>query len=158
MGSPEILMKRTRIHQLVLAITLAVILPLEQGHCAFMGLQNHGAPCCAMASAAPTSAAKHAAAPMHACCAKAAARSRVPGPPAIPSSCLCAQLPIGTLPSVSISIHELQPTTLLAAIPAASFVAPVSVQSEIQPALDVGSPPLLNSPGALASRAPPVSA
>jgi len=39
-----------------------------------------------------------------------------------------------------------------------AIIAPVSVVTETVPALDVGSPPLPDDPGAHGLRAPPVSA
>ena len=139
-------MKRMRIPNLVVAATLAVILPLELAHCVFMGFERHGAP----ASTGP-----HA---MHACCERAAAARSHALPNQFPAGCVCAQLPAGSLPSV-LKINLEVPSVASVVMPTVITIgATVSILSETVPALDVGSPPLPADPGAQLSRAPPVSA
>jgi hypothetical protein len=141
-------MRRMPIPNLVLAAMLALLLPLEQAHCAWMGLQTHAAPA---AATSPTG---------HECC--ASPTTSEPDPQAQPErasqGCACELLPSGTLPAVIASGVEAPPVTSLAVLTVPSVIAPVPVSTETVPALDVGSSPLPDDPGAHGLRAPPVSA
>ena len=141
-------MKRMQLPNLVLAATLALMLPLEQAHCAWMGLQRHAAP------VTSTAANEHACCKPHA----AAAQHQQAQPENQPRACLCEQLPTGTLPPGMLLGGEAPSVTALAefTIPASS--APVSVVLETVMAPDVGSPPLPHHPRAHGLRAPPVGA
>ena len=125
-----------------LAALLAVLLPFEQAHCAYMGLEKHAS---AVSQTAPSN---------HDCCAPADSHS--PQPTKAPANCVCVQLPLGSLPA---GIPAAHPPTAASAVtqpptpatpPAASIGAPVL-------ALDVGSPPLPVDLGAHGLRAPPRS-
>jgi len=135
-------MSRTRIPFLAVALLLAVLMPLEQAHCLWMGV-----------GARP--AAAHAAAPLHACCAARAAAHGGAHARTLPP-CLCDQLPAGSLPA---AIAAPAPTVAGVALPpAVAFLAePAAVRTDVDPALDVGSPPLPDDPGAHGLRAPPNS-
>jgi len=141
-------MKRTSIPHLVLAATLAVLLPLQQLHCACMESPGH---------AAPVAASSH---PGHECCEptpQCGARHHSQ-PERAPHSCTCAQIAVVALMPV-IEASVVAPTVAPLAVLAVSVViAPVSIVTETAPALDVGSSRLPVDPGAHGLRAPPVSA
>ncbi len=141
-------MRRMRIPNLVLAATLALLLPLEQAHCAWMGLQKHAAP----VSATSTTG--------HACCGSATAC--VPlhhsQPKHIPQACRCAQIPLAKLPTAFVYGGEAPSVSSLVVLTAPSVIAPVSFVTEIVPALDVGNSLLPDDPDAHGLRAPPASA
>lgn len=141
-------MRRMPIPSLLLAATLALLLPLEQAHCAWMGFEKHAAP-----TAAPSPIG-------HECCeSPATSRSDNPAQPEKDSTgCVCQQLPTGVLPAVITAGTRASSVTSIAVLSVPSVVAPVSIASETVPALDVGSPPLPDEPGARGVRAPPVSA
>jgi hypothetical protein len=145
---PENSMRRMPIPSLVIAVTLAVLLPLEQAHCAWMGLQKHVAP---VAATAPLG---------HECCESAPApeTDHHSKPEGVPQGCTCAQLPVVTLPTVVAAGSDAPPVTSIAVLTVLSVIVPVSMVTETVPALDVGSPPLPDDPGAHGLRAPPVSA
>lgn|SRR5262245_15218675 len=132
-------MRRSPIPFVALALMLAVLMPLEQSHCAWMGLQ------------------KRASSPMpstHACCAKSTPR---PQDTSCPNGCACIELP---------SALPLAATTVRPAAAPIAVVHPHAIQvaaldpSRLAPApsLDVGSPPLPIDLGAHGLRAPPFSA
>ncbi|MGH7742341.1 MAG: hypothetical protein ACRENS_10005 [Candidatus Eiseniibacteriota bacterium] len=150
-------MKRMPIPHLVLAAVLAVILPLEQAHCAWMAIGSSPVQCSAAALIGSASA--PAANSTHACC-RANSASATPGSrrAAPPTLCACPQVPAGTLPAAlnlasSTSAHD-----FLAGHIARDFTVPVSNSRETLQAPDVGSPPLPAAVGAHLLRAPPVSA
>jgi hypothetical protein len=129
----------------LLAISIALLLPIEQAHCAWMGVQKSVA---ATAASAPAA---------HACCAPAAETAPAPQPAKTPQACVCEQLPPGALPNL---LHGAQaPAAASIAMPAApAVIAPVATVTATVPVLDVGSPPLPDDPGAHGLRAPPASA
>jgi hypothetical protein len=140
-------MRRVPIPNLVLAATLALMLPLEQAHCAWMGVRWPAVPLVAATAAASD----------HACCKPHPATG--PNQPAQPEQgsrgCICEQLPTGVIPQVSLAGPEAPSVTALAEHTAPAGSAPVSELREAIPALDVGSPPLSDDPGAHGLRAPP---
>jgi hypothetical protein len=126
-----------------MALLLAVLLPLAQAHCVVMG-----------APEAPGSARG----PMkadHSCCAPAPAASPEHAKPA--DSCPCLQLPPGTLPQAVLAAPT-TPAALFALVATATSALTVAVAEAPAPALDIGSPPLPDDPGAHGLRAPPHSA
>ena len=132
-------MKRFRPAFLTLAALLAVLLPLEQSHCAWMALGHY----------APRSAGNAA----HACC-RHAAKAPASAPCA---KCACIKIPVGSVP------HFTFPRDAFAGVsnapPAqASALAPVLATAAPAPPIDVGSPPLPIDLGAHGMRAPPRSA
>lgn len=123
----------------LLATLLAVLLPLEQSHCAWMGLMPHAPRAAANAS--------------HACCRHGAK----PAPEARPSAdCACMNLPAGSIPAALSSGSS--PIVPSSAVAAETFMLPRVVAVAAAPPLDVGSPPLLIKLGAHGLRAPPRSA
>jgi len=145
---PENPMKRMSIPHLVIAATLALLLPLEQAHCAWMGLQKQAAPVAVNSPAG------------HECCASPTtagqeSRSR---PEQLPRGCACQQLPSMALPATLALGTEAPLVASLAVLTIPSIIAPVSIVTETVPALDVGSRPLPDDPGAHGLRAPPASA
>jgi hypothetical protein len=141
-------MRRMPIPNLVLAATLALLLPLEQAHCAWMGLQKHSAP-----AAAPSPSG-------HECCASPTTPEpdHDSKPEKAPQGCACEQLPTVTMPTVITAGTEAPSVTSIAVLTITSAIAPVSIVKETVPALDVGSPPLPDDPAAHGPRAPPASA
>ena len=146
-------MIRSRIAKLALAVSLALLMPLESAHCAFMEFGKHSAPTQADAAAS------------HDCCASpGAAASEHASKPDRPdqdpcsSGCTCFQLPAGVPASAIAQIEApISATTLI--VPSSNFVdAPRAITIERVAALDVGSPSLPADPGAHGMRAPPVSA
>jgi hypothetical protein len=71
---------------------------------------------------------------------------------------MCEQLPLVTLSGAFASGTQAPSVTSLAVVTVPSVIAPVSIVTETVPALDVGSSPLPDDPGAHGLRAPPVSA
>lgn len=146
-------MKRRSIPSLVVATALALLMPLESAHCAFMGCERHSAP---TQTAAATS---------HECCeAPGAATNDQASRPdrsdedPCSSSCTCFQLPAG-VPASTITQFDAPTSTTSLIFPGNTFIdAPRSITVERVPALDVGSPPLPDDHGAHGLRAPPVSA
>jgi hypothetical protein len=141
-------MRRMPIPNLVLAAALALLLPLEQAHCAWMGFQRHAAPVTASSASG------------HECCSsRAASRQDQPAHPERDATgCVCEALPAGTLPLVITARAEAPSAAVLAIPTAKAVIAPVSVVRQTAPAPDVGSSPLPDDPGAHGLRAPPVSA
>ena len=139
-------MKRFSIPNLVLAAALALLLPLEQLHCTCMGSQTHMAPVASHAEGG--------------CCNSPAPcgtdhRSQ---PQQAPHSCTCPSMIAGVVPAVVTASTEAPTVTPLAVLTVSVVIAPVSTLTKTAPALDVGSPPLPDDPGAHGLRAPPVSA
>lgn len=140
-------MKRVRLSSSVLVALLVLLMPLEQGHCAWMGLESHAAPA---AASMP---------PGHDCCASdpAPQPEQPASQPCGPEGCVCLQLPAGALPTVLTVSPSHAPVTTIAEISVPRLVAP-AITTEPLPALDIGSPPLPDDPGAHGLRAPPASA
>jgi hypothetical protein len=126
-----------------LAALLAVLMPLEQAHCAWMGLGNHAS---AVARNAPSN---------HDCCAPA--QSSCPQPTKAPANCPCVELPQASLPAgvAPAQLITAASAVLLTLAPAITLDATIDAPA---PALDVGSPPLPVDLGAHGLRAPPLSA
>ena len=141
-------MSWSRIPKSVLAATLALLLPLEQAHCAFMGFQHHRT---TAATVAPSS---------HGCCEQRPAQQpdHHSGPVPLPFGCACAQLPAGTLPPALTAALEMPAQASVAVPTVAAVVAAAAVTDETVLALDIGNPPLPDDPGAHGQRAPPYSA
>lgn len=141
-------MRSMPIPSLVIALTLAVLLPLELAHCAWMGLERHTEPVAATASTG------------HECCEAppAPGSDHHSGAEAVPQGCTCAQLPAFTLPTVLAAFSVDSPLTPIAVLTVPAAITQVSIVTEPVPALDVGSTPLRDDPGAHGLRAPPVSA
>ncbi len=141
-------MKRMPIPNLVLAAVLALLLPLEQAHCVWMGFEKHAAP---VATSAPTG---------HECCESPSspAPDHHKQPAGKSHGCVCEQIPTAALPTLFTAGTEAPSVTSIAMLTVPSVIAQVSIVTETVPALDVGSSPLLNDPGAHGLRAPPVSA
>jgi hypothetical protein len=135
-------MKRMSRSFVVLAALLAVLMPLEQAHCAWMGLEKR-----ATVVAQP---------PGHACCAPTAPSQ--PQDTRSPAGCVCVQLPLGSLTAGISSAQVLQPISPAVMLTPAPLIAWTMTIEAPAPALDVGSPPLPVDLGALGPRAPPLSA
>jgi hypothetical protein len=137
-------MRRPSFPFLVLATVLALLLPLEQAHCLWMGL----------------GALTQAAAPMakmagdHSCCRGPAASH---GPAQAPE-CACLKLPTAAVPYPIVVASPRPLPVLFAMLVPSPGVAPAAWTTAPLPAPDVGGPPPLASPRALASRAPPLCA
>lgn len=140
-------MTRMPIPKLVLAAALALLLPLEQAHCAWMGLQQRVVPVAAASAAG------------HECCNTPAApeQDRPAQPGKAATGCVCEELPAGTVPLAVTAVPAAASAGALAVPTTPAVIAPVSDVGEIVLALDVGSPPLPDDPGAHGLRAPPVS-
>ena len=141
-------MRRMSIPSLILVATLALLMPLEQAHCAWMGLPRQGIP---VAKASRSG---------HECCKSPLAAQKAGHAPVRTDrvGCVCEQLPAGTMPLV-LSARTEAPSPAPMAVPtAAECIALVSIVTEAAPAPDVGSPPPPDDPGAHGLRAPPVSA
>jgi hypothetical protein len=142
-----------RIAQLALATALALLMPLESAHCAFMGFGK------------PSPPAHSGAAASHECCeSPAAATSDQAAKPDRPdqdpcsSACTCIQLPAG-VPAAAIAQIDAPISATSLIVAGRTFTeAPPTITTERVAALDVGSPPLLEDPGAHGLRAPPASA
>ena len=146
-------MTHPRIAKLALATALALLMPLESAHCAFMGFGK------------PSPPAHSGAAASHACCeSPAAATSDQPSKPDRPdqdpcsSACTCIQLPAG-VPAAAVAQIDAPISATSLIVAGRTFTdAPRTITTERVAALDVGSPPLPEDPGAHGLRAPPVSA
>ena len=141
-------MRRAPLPILVLTVTLALILPLEQAHCAWMGWQWHAAPLAATTTSG------------HACCTPhaAAGRNQQAQPQKPARACVCPQIPAGSLPQASLVGTAAPSVTAFTEHSAPSGSEPVLAVRETVPSLDVGSPPLPHEPGAHGLRAPPAGA
>jgi hypothetical protein len=127
----------------IVAALLAVLLPLEQAHCAWMNFQP------------PVSASGERSGGDHSCCASSDAPQKTA--PA-PLECACVKLPAAALTTDVVSASAPLAASPIAELPevAATFI-PGSAPALRAP-LDVGSPPLPDDPGAHGLRAPPLSA
>ena len=139
-------MKRMSIPNLMLAAALALLLPLEQLHCACAGSQTRTAPvashqdhgCC---ESAPASGADH----------QSHGRQA-------PHGCSCPEvmpIPVPVAGALVLDARTVAPPAVLTVL---AVIAPVSIVAETRPALDVGSPPLSDDLGAHGLRAPPATA
>ena len=124
----------------IVAVLLAVIMPVEQAHCAWMTYER------AAASASPHAGSGHS------CCAASSAQPRTATPP----SCLCERIPPGTLTTHD-SGSRPQATAVVAIVPETQESLVLGYTRAPAPALDIGSPPLPDDPGAHGLRAPPLS-
>jgi hypothetical protein len=140
-------MKLARILNLVLAVSLAVLLPLEQAHCAWMGLEK----------SASRSSGKML--PGHECCRSLATSMphRGPSPKAPAPGCMCEQLPKGALPSAVLLDSDTPSVTAFMLPAVAAVLSPVSIVTETVPALDVGCSPPPHATAAHGLRAPPAT-
>ena len=138
-------MRRLPLQTIVLAALLAVLLPLEQAHCLWMGL---GAPArTATASAMPMKA-------DHSCCRGHAGHRGGPAP-----ECACLQLPQAAMPhAVSIGAPPAAPLAC-AVVVALAFDPPAPDRGAARggPPPDAGSAPLPILPAAHGLRAPPLA-
>jgi hypothetical protein len=139
-------MKRLPIPHLVLAAAMALLLPIAQLHCTCMGSQTHAAPvashdadeCCDSPAPVGADHSSH--------------HQQTPQP------CSCPSMGTAVVP-VAIAIGPEAPTVApLAFLIVPVVIAPAPIVTETIPALDVGSPPLPDDPGAHGLRAPPATA
>lgn len=144
----EIPLKRTSIPHLVLAATLAVLLPLQHLLCACMGPQGHAAPIAVSSNSG------------HECCETTpqCGAKHHSQPERVPHSCTCVQTAAVAMAPVSVASVVAPTVAPLAVLTVPAVIAPVSFVTETAPALDVGSSRLPVDPGAHGLRAPPVSA
>ena len=137
-------MKRMTKPVAVLATLLAVLMPLEQAHCAWMSIERNAAKVGGSCTASN-----------HNCCAAGHPRSAKQA--AAPATCACAQVPLGTLPVDAAGTH-LVSFDCFASLPSTPSVVRMASNAAPPLAPDIGSPPLLFDLGAHGLRAPPVSA
>ena len=145
-------MRPIRIAKFALAAALALIMPLESAHCAFMQFEKRAVPTHAEATTS------------HDCCASAGtastnqtSKSKQADDPCT-SGCACFQLPAGVPASAIAQVETPISATSLILPSNNSFSAPRPAVVEWVAALDVGNPTLPDDPGAHGLRAPPVSA
>ena len=138
-------MKRLRGAWGMLAVTLAVLMPLELTHGLWMACPT--TPATSHATACGSSD--------HDCCTPSA--TTPPAHDAVPSGCSCIELPAATLPvaAVPAQVPTLQAFAILAV--ADLFAAAPAAPAPI-PAFDVGRPKLPIVVDAHGLRAPPLSA
>lgn len=141
-------MKRMSLPGLMIAISLALLLPIELAHCVWMGF-----PSTAPAGRVPSAA--------HACC-RAAANSRPAQPaasPTAPRSCTCIQLPVVTLPSpTALAAPSIGAMLFMATAPMRVPTPIVALVTTLSRAPVLGSPPCRADLDAHGMRAPPLSA
>jgi len=125
----------------IIAALLAVIMPVEQAHCAWMSYERSAA-----------TAGAHAGSD-HSCCAKSTSQ---PLRTATPASCLCERIPPGALTTHD-SGSRPHAAIVVAVVPEAQARFTLGLTRAPAPALDVGSPSLPDDPGAHGLRAPPLS-
>src|SRR6516162_3756389 len=116
----------------LIAVLLAVVIPLEQAHCVWMGLAQ------AVPAPSPIPGAGHN------CCAPSAPR---PQPSRSSTDCVCITLPPLSLPVSGISATALLPLSCLA-VPQAPSDPMAGLVAAPHAALEFGSPPLPVDPGA----------
>ncbi|MCC6348725.1 MAG: hypothetical protein IT347_03920 [Candidatus Eisenbacteria bacterium] len=139
-------MKRLSIPNLVLAAALALLLPLEQLHCACLGSETRSAPvasheehgCCDSQSSTPADHQSH--------------------DQQTPHGCVCPEMAPILVPAAGVVVLDASTVAPLAVLAVPAVIAPVLIVSETIPALDVGSSPLPDDPGAHGLRAPPATA
>ena len=131
------------------AILLAVLVPLSQAHCLWMGFREP-----------PAAATVARAVGCHACCPaalpEAPAEAPMPADRAIPQ-CPCLELPTGSLP-INPSILPAPAASLLATVVAVPSIPSTETIEAPAPALDVGVPRTAPIVGAHGLRAPPLPA
>ncbi len=139
-------MKRLSIPNLVLAAALALLLPLEQLHCACVGSQTRTAP-----------VASH---EEHGCCdaPSSSGADHQSHDQQAPHACVCPEMVPILVPAAGVAVLDAPTVAPLAVLTVPVVMAPVSIVTETIPALDVGSPPLPDDPGAHGLRAPPATA
>ncbi len=138
-------MKRMSVPGLVIAISLALLLPIELAHCVWMGIPQHVAQGTAATSVA------------HACC-RAAANGR-PASPTAPRGCTCIQLPVVTLPShVTVDAPTIDVGICFATAQELSLVPIPRIVAAPDRAPLSGSPPRGAESHAHGLRAPPTPA
>lgn len=139
-------MNRTPIPHWLFAVTLALLLPLEQLHCACVGSQ--------------TSPVRTSPKPGHECCDSRSqdGAERHSQPRQAPESCSCSQFSEVRLPAVIDAGATESIATFFAVLPAHAIFAPVPVALETAAPHDAGSAPLPQAVGAHGLRAPPRSA
>ena len=128
----------------VLAALFTVLMPLEQAHCAWMGLEKRAS---ATTRNVPSG---------HDCCAPTARPQSQPTE--TPAGCPCVQLPLGSLPASTTSAQILPTVTSAITLTPPPAITPFLAIEAPAPALDIGSPPLPVDLGAHGLRAPPLSA
>jgi hypothetical protein len=136
----------------ILAVLLAVIMPLEQAHCAWMTWDR---PAASGLSHAGTAAADSHGGVDHSCCAKSRSQAQHT---ATPPSCLCERIPPASLTTHVDFGGRPHTASLVVLISEVEASLALSLTRAPAPALDVGSPPLPVDPGAHGLRAPPLSA
>lgn len=145
-------MKRLGIPQLVLAVLLAALLPLEQAHCMWMGFPK-ASPAATASAQAPSATSA-----MHACCAAAAkAAAKSPAKQARPA-CLCVQLPLVTLSAAAHAPVPVAAAVAVMAPDAADAAVSLAASRERAGLPEFGSPPAPATPRAHGLRAPPAIA
>ena len=130
----------------MVAVLLAVLLPLEQAHCLWMGFETRDA--------------QGATAAGHACCASSARTQPddATSPQDASAGCVCLQLPTVVLPGLVKATAADAPTAFFSIPALASPDAPALVVTTTDVASDPGRPPLPHDPGAHGLRAPPLFA
>ncbi len=141
-------MKRMSLPSLVIAISLALLLPIELAHCVWMGVPQQG-----VQGTVGTSVA-------HACCrAGANARSARPASSSAPRTCTCIQLPEVTLPShVTVDAPTIDVGTSLATAHELLLVPIPRIVAAPDRGSLFGSPPRSAESRAHGLRAPPTPA
>ena len=142
-------MKRMSLPSLVIAFSLALLLPIELAHCVWMGVPRS------------TTAGPMATSLSHACCRAAAnARQGQPASSSTPAShCTCIQLPLVTLPSpIAAGTLALNVATILPAAQEALQAPSDPIMDAHERVLLFGSPPCCAESAAHGLRAPPILA
>ena len=127
----------------IVAALLAFLLPVEQAHCAWMKWD------------VPAAAAGSRAGADHSCCAGSKPQSRSA---ATLPSCLCERIPPASLTHHVDTGSRPHTVSLVVVLPEAEASLALDFTRAPVVALDVGSPPLPDDPGAHGLRAPPLSA
>ncbi len=146
--------------RVLLALFVAVLLPLEQARCACRMVEK--APATASHACCVKRAAVVAPSPVHACCAARAAQERAPRSGAshdCGSSCTCFAAPAESAPATSLAPASESPTlSPLAAIAVcAALAAPAPTLAVVAPPPGTGGPPLPEAALAHGLRAPPAT-
>lgn len=138
--------------RVLLALLVALLMPLEQARCA----------CAAMRAAPAPVSVTRAPAATHSCCAAKAAPQEAQQAPVHQCStgeCGCGMTAAESTPPVTIApAAESSLAASLAIVAVVSLLAPETVAAPAAPALDVGSPPSLDALCAHGLRAPPAIA
>lgn len=142
--------------RVLLALLVALLMPLEQARCA----------CAAMREAPAPAAERSVAAATHACCAARAAtatehneRQQAPAHQCSTGECGCGMTAAESTPATTLApAAESSLVSSLAIVAVVSLLAPETVATPAAPALDVGRPPSLDALCAHGLRAPPAIA